>query len=81
MDADRKLFIPVILGTPRQDRMSENVAKLVIELIESREGLETQLIDIRGIPLSHSDAGESIKDPDFSTTAMRADAFVIVAPE
>lgn len=81
MDTERKLFIPVILGTPRQGRMSENVAKLVTELIRSRDGLETQLVDIREIPLSHTDAGESIKHPDFSAVAMKADAFVIVAPE
>jgi NAD(P)H-dependent FMN reductase len=81
MDTNRKLFIPVILGTPRKGRMSENVAKLVTELLGSRDGVETQLIDIREIPLSHSDEGESLKHPDFSATAMRADAFVIVAPE
>jgi NAD(P)H-dependent FMN reductase len=81
MDTNRKLFIPVILGTPRQGRISENVAKFVIGQLQSREGIETELIDIREIPLSHSDAGESIKHAGFSSAAMRADAFVIVTPE
>ena len=75
------IFIPVILGTSRQGRMSEYVAKFVVEEVSKREGLETELVDIRKISLSTTDAGESIKDPDFSATVMRADALIIVVPE
>jgi NAD(P)H-dependent FMN reductase len=81
MDTNRKLFIPVILGTTRQGRQSENVAKFLTEQVGLRDGIETELIDIREIPLSHVDAGQHIKDPGFSATCMRADAFIIVAPE
>jgi NAD(P)H-dependent FMN reductase len=81
MNSNSPLFIPVILGTVRQGRMSEHVAKFVTEEVVKREGVETELIDIRKIPISTTDAGESIKDPDFSATVMRADGLIIVAPE
>ncbi len=41
------IFIPVILGTTRQGRMSEPVAKFVYEQVEKWNGVETELIDIR----------------------------------
>jgi len=81
MNTNQPIFIPVILGTPRQGRMSEYVAKFVVEEVVKREGLETELIDIRKIPLPTTDAGESIKNPEFSATVMRADALIIVVPE
>lgn len=81
MDTNLPLFIPVILGTSRQGRMSEHVAKFVVEEVAKRDTVETELIDIRKIPISTADAGESIKDPEFSATVMRADALIIVVPE
>lgn len=81
MNAGRHLFIPVVLGTPRQGRMSEHVARFVLEETAKRDGVETGLIDIRSIPLPQDDAGEAIKQPEFSETVMRADALVIVTPE
>jgi NAD(P)H-dependent FMN reductase len=81
MPTDRPLFIPVILGTPRQGRMSEHVAHLVVEEVARRDGIETELIDIRSIPLSTTDAGEAIKNATFSNTVARADALVLVVPE
>jgi NAD(P)H-dependent FMN reductase len=81
MDTNQHIFIPVILGTSRQGRMSEHVAKFVVEEVAKCEGVETEFIDIRQIPISTKDAGESIKDPKFSATVMRADALIIVVPE
>ncbi|MGA7953477.1 MAG: NAD(P)H-dependent oxidoreductase, partial [Gloeobacterales cyanobacterium] len=79
--SDSSLFIPVILGTPRQGRQSEYVAKFIVEQIAARGGLETELIDIRTISIAINDAGESLKDPQFSATMERADGLVIVVPE
>ena len=59
---NRPLFIPVILGTVRQGRASENVAKFVFEQVKKREGVETELIDIRELNFPGDDAGEQIKD-------------------
>jgi NAD(P)H-dependent FMN reductase len=77
----RPLFIPVILGTVRKGRASENVAKFVFGEVQKREGVETELIDIRDLKLPIDDAGEAIKDPYFSEAMMRADGLVIVTPE
>jgi NAD(P)H-dependent FMN reductase len=78
---NRPLFIPVILGTVRKGRASENVAKFVLGEIQKHEGVETELIDIRDLKFPTDDAGEAIKDPNFSAAMMRADGVVIVTPE
>jgi NAD(P)H-dependent FMN reductase len=81
MTSERHLFIPVILGTTRKGRMSEHVANFMTCEIVKQENVETEVIDIGKIPLPVDDAGEQIKDAAFSETAMKADGFVIVAPE
>src|SRR5262249_50168181 len=81
VSGDRPLFIPVLLGTPREGRMSEHVARFIFEETEARSGVDTELIDVRSIPLTTSDAGESIKDLRFSATIARADGLIIVTPE
>lgn len=79
--ADIPLYIPVILGTPRQGRQSEFVAQFIVEQISTREDIETELIDIRTLAIATDDAGESIKNPQFSATMERADGLIIVVPE
>lgn len=81
MSSTTPLFIPIILGTPRQGRMSRHAARFVLEEVRKREGIETQLIDVCDLNLPMTDAGETIKDPQFSATVERADALIIVAPE
>ncbi|MHC5937341.1 hypothetical protein [Nostoc sp.] len=44
--SDSSFFIPVILGTSRQGRQSEHVAKFLVEQVAERDRLETELIDI-----------------------------------
>ena len=78
---NRPLFIPVILGTTRKGRASENVARFVFEEVKKREGVETELIDLRDLKFTSDDAGESIKDPTFSKPIERADGLVVVVPE
>lgn len=75
------LFLPVILGTPRQERWSQSVAEFVTAQLALWPGVETMLVDVRDLPLPVTGAGEDIKDPAFSELCMRADGFVIVAPE
>ena len=81
MSTDRPLFIPVILGTPRKGRASANVAKFVFGEVQKREGVKTELIDIRELGFPIDNAGEAIKDPKFSETVARADGLVLVCPE
>src|SRR5919206_3455506 len=78
---ERPLYIPVILGTPRKGRASENVARFVFGEVSKREGVETELIDVRELRLSAEDEGEEIKEAEFSSKMSRADALVIVTPE
>lgn len=75
------LFIPVILGTPRQGRQSEPVAKFVVQQVSNRANVTTELIDVRTIAIATDDAGESLKDPQFSAQMQRADGLIIVVPE
>lgn len=81
MANERPLFIPVILGTTRNGRMSAHVARFLQGEVSKREGVETELIDIKEIPLPVEGAGDEIKDPSFSAKMERADALVVVAPE
>lgn len=78
---NRPLFIPVILGTVRKGRATENIAKFVFEQVKKREGVESELIDIRELNFPANDAGEQIKDAKFSAACERADGLVIVTPE
>src|SRR5262245_23371441 len=77
----RPLFIPVILGTVRRGRKSLPVARVMVSELSRRPGIETELIDIAGLPLRVDDAGEATKDPAFAAQMSRADALVLVSPE
>jgi len=78
---ERPLFIPVILGTARQGRESEHVARFVWEQTKKRSGVEAELIDVRNLPMRLDDAGEQMKDPAFSATVERCDGLILVTPE
>src|ERR1700747_783702 len=75
------LFIPVILGTTRKGRRSENAARFVFEETKERAGVETEFVDICNIPMRLDDAGEQMKDPAFSNLVTRADGLILVTPE
>ena len=77
----RALFVPVILGTPRQGRMSEHAARVVLDEVGKRPGVETELVDIATLPIPVDDAGEGAKDAGFAELVNRADALVLVVPE
>src|ERR1700736_5177956 len=81
MQAEHPLFIPLILGTARQERQSEHVARFVLEQTKERTGVETELIDVRALPMRLDDAGEQMKDPAFSSTIERCDGLILITPE
>src|SRR5207248_10204313 len=80
-DATRPVFIPVILGTARQGRLSEPAANFVSGEVSKRGDIETELIDIRKIPVAIDNAGEALKDSRFSAMVSRADGLILVVPE
>ena len=61
--------------------MSAHVGLLLAAEIAKQSGVETELIDICSLPLPTDDAGEAIKDGEFSSKMNRADGLVIIAPE
>lgn len=76
------LFIPVILGTARVGRRSENAARFVCAEVQKREGIETELIDVRDFRLpATDDTGKSDIAKKILPTLDRADGFIIVSPE
>ena len=75
------LFIPVILGTARQGRMSLHAARLLEQELAKQPEVETELIDIAILPLPTNDAGEAIKEAGFAARMNRADGLLIVSPE
>jgi len=81
MSTGRPLFIPLILGTARQGRMSLHAARLLERELAKQPEVETELIDIATLPLPTNDAGEAIKETGFAAKINRADGLVIVSPE
>jgi len=50
-DITRPVFLPVIIGTPRQGRLTEPAANFVFGEVSKRSDIDTELIDIRKIPI------------------------------
>ena len=78
---ERPFNIPIILGTARQGRQSENVARFVFEETKKRPDVETELIDVRKLAMRLDDAGEQMKDAAFSATIDRCDGIILIVPE
>lgn len=78
-----KLFLPIVLGTNRQERKSVFVAKWLMGEMGKRDDVETRLFDVRDFALPHDDYGTKIKDafPEWRDAIIRADGLVIVSPE
>jgi NAD(P)H-dependent FMN reductase len=81
--SDEKLFIPLLLGTNRKSRESENVAKWTLAKMQERDEIETAFFDVRDFDLPHDDYGQGLKDrfPEWSAAIIKADGLVIVTPE
>lgn len=78
-----RLFLPIILGTPRKERESEDVAKWVLTKMQERDDIETKFFDVRDFDLPHDDYGQQIKErfPEWRDAIIRSDGLVIVTPE
>lgn len=81
--ADKKLNIPILLGTNRQGRQSEHVARWLMTRILLREDIDSRLFDVRDFHLPNDDYGQEIKDqfPEWRDSIIAADALIIVTPE
>jgi NAD(P)H-dependent FMN reductase len=75
------MYIPIILGTARTGRRSENVAKYVLAQVKKAE-LETELIDVRDYRLTATDRTGLIPEAiKLAGKVTRADGLIIVTPE
>ena len=81
--SEQKLFIPVILGTNRKDRSSENVAKWVFARAAARAEMDSQFFDVRDFELPKDDYGTAAAHlfPEWRDAVIRADGLIIVTPE
>lgn len=79
----KSLYIPVLLGTPRKNRESGNVANWICGKMRERDDIETQLFDVCDFHLPYDHYGQEIKDqfPEWRDAIIRADGLVIVTPE
>lgn len=75
-----KLFIPLILGTGREGRQSEHVAKFIFDLLSQREEIETQFVDVRDFAFPVTRVEDERSKP-WLEIADRADGYLIVSPE
>ena len=78
-----RMFLPVLLGTPRKDRQSENAANWVVGKMKERDDIESQLFDVRDFDLPRDHYGMEITDqfPKWRDAITKADGLVIVTPE
>jgi len=78
-----RLFIPLLLGTPRKNRESRNVANWVCGKMRERDDIETFLFDVCDFELPHDNYGTEIGNlfPEWRDAIIRADGLVIVTPE
>ncbi len=75
-----KISIALILGTTREGRKSEGVARYVFEKLKNREDVEAQFIDPRDWNLSlNNDGARDL--PQMLDVVTRNDGFLVVSPE
>jgi NAD(P)H-dependent FMN reductase len=80
---EKKLNIPVLLGTTRQARQSEHVAKWLMTRIATRSDMAATLFDVRDFDLPSDNYGQEIKEqfPAWRDAIVEADGLIIVTPE
>jgi NAD(P)H-dependent FMN reductase len=79
----RTMFLPILLGTVREGRQSENVARLLLERAQGHPEIETRLFDPRDMNFPMTDEGQGLKElnAEWRDAIVRADGLIIVTPE
>jgi len=75
------LYIPVLAGTTREQRKSIYAARLVAEVGNTFEGIETEVIDPKDFNFPGDGNDPEGKDVRYTAVTDRADGFFIVSPE
>lgn len=75
------LYIPIILGTAREGRRSENAAKYMLSHAKDAF-MESEILDVRDYRIQADDGSETSEAAKgLSEKISRADGFIIVSPE
>ena len=79
----QKLFIPVILGTAREGRQSDKVARFLLEQFKLSDQVETELVDVKDHLFGHTHPSweEFEITKPWKELASRMDGAVFVVPE
>lgn len=77
------VVIPILLGTVRDRRESERVAKLIHQKVMKWPNVRTRLIDVRSLELPMTNEGTALRalNPEYQEAIQAADAIIIVSPE
>ncbi len=80
---NKKLSFPLLLGTNRKERQSENVARWVFKKMEEHPAIKTRYFDVRDFRLPIDDYGTALGSdfPEWRDAIIAADGLVIVTPE
>lgn len=78
-----KLFIPIILGTAREGRRSEQVAQFLLDQFKLSEEIETELVDVKDhlFGYTHPSWEEYEVTNAWRSIAQRMDGIVLIVPE
>ena len=78
---NKKLNFPILLGTAREGRQSEKVAKFLFQEVSKNLEIETQIADPKDFNFGEEVNFDATKDPKYSKITQEADGFIIVTPE
>ena len=76
-----KLFIPVIIGTTRDQRKSILAAELIYKVSKEYSSIESVLVDPKDFNFGGDGNDPEGKDPKYTELTLKADGFFIVTPE
>ncbi len=74
------LFIPIVLGTAREGRESEKVARYVLAELTALGQFQTQLVDVRDFLFGKTEVYPEAAKP-WKEIMTKADGLIIVSPE
>ena len=78
---DEQVTIAVLLGTTREKRRSDIVARWITDFARQQDGVEVIMVDPKDFNFPGDGNDPEGKDPRYTEITKRSDAFFIVTPE
>lgn len=76
-----RVVVAVIAGTARKNRKSIHAASLIADVGRKLDEVEVIFVDPADLRLPADEEGQNAKDPYYTETTAKADAFFIIVPE